>query len=163
MKSLEKNSKLVFFMFVIGYLVFKIYMSMNITNELMQSDAGGIAEGMGMIRGVTLGFSIIGTVVFVVATYIIYRSVYKKINRDNQTMIDRFRGVYFSNMAMLYIGSIIALFLSSFVFKGQTVLPLTIGIAVKLFLITGLNFILLDSEDSRIVPNMAAFGVLSLF
>lgn len=163
MKSFEKNSKLVFFMFVIGYLVFKIYMSMNITNELMQSDTGGIAEGMGMIRGVTLGFSIIGTVVFVVATYFIYRAVYKKINSDNQIMVDRFQGIYFSNMAMLYIGSIIALFLSSFVFKDQTVLPLTIGIAVKLFLITGLNFILLDGEDNRMVPNMAVFGALSLF
>lgn len=163
MKSFEKNSKLIFFMGMIAYLVFKLYMSMNITDELLQGEAGGLTEGIGMIKVVALVFGVLGTIVFVVATYFIYKAIYKKINGDNQIMLERFKGIYFSNMAMLYIGSIIALFLSSFIFEGQTMLPITIGIAVKLFLIMGLNFILIDGEDSRIAPNMATFALLSLF
>lgn len=163
MGKFEKNSKLAFALALIAYLAFKVYVAVSLMEEAFVDVAGSVPEEMGMIRNFSIVGGIIGTVVFVVATYFIYRAVYRNINRENPEMLERFQGIYFSNMTMLYIGSIVALVISSAVLKNQVLLPSVIGIVIKLFLILGINFILIDGENSRMVPNMATLGVLALF
>lgn len=163
MGKFEKNSKWAFALALIAYLAFKVYVAVSLMEEAFVDVAGSVPEEMGMIRNFSIVGGIIGTVVFVVATYFIYRAIYRNINRDNPEMLERFQGIYFSNMTMLYIGSIVALVISSFVLKNQVLLPSVIGIVIKLFLILGINFILIDGENSRMVPNMATLGVLALF
>ncbi len=168
MKSLERNSKKAFIVSIIAYLVFKTYNAINFFNTEMQ----GMSEVNEELKKVGQGgkifviaISIITTVLFILITYFICKGIFNSINKENTEMLERFSGIYFSNMTILYLFSIILIFLSTYLSDASWSRFFIIG-GIKVLIAIGINLLLLDKEedpDIRLVPNIVLFAVVFLF
>lgn len=168
MKKLEENSKKTFIVTIIIYLIYKIYMSINALGTNFK-DIPGAQEELKTAgqsgKVIVIMASIVTIALFIFLTYIICKSIFKNINVDNPKMLERFSGIYFSNMTVLYIFSIIISLFNNYLPEIPWIKFTIIGV-VKILIAIGFNMILLDNdEDSEIkmVPNIILFAVVFLF
>lgn len=168
MKSFEKNSKKAFIVTIIVYLIYKIYNAIHVLNNGLENIPGGQEELKAAEKGGTVFVvitAIVSTVLFIFLTYKICKWIFNKINVDNPKMLERFSGIYFANMTVLYIFSIILLLLTNYLPDTFWVRFVLLGL-IKVLIAAGLNLLLLDKEEDseiRTVPNIILYSVVFLF
>ena len=170
MKSFEKNSKKAFIVTIIIYLAYKIYNAIHVLNTALenilvsqeQKELEAVGKGGTVFVVIT---AIISTVLFIFLTYKICKWIFNKINVDNPKILERFSGIYFANMTVLYIFSIIILLLTDYLPDTVWVRFILLGL-IKILIAVGLNLLLLDKEEDseiRTVPNIILYSVVFLF
>lgn len=168
MKTFERNSIKAFVVSVIVYLACKIYMAIQILNTGLE-DIPGAQKGLNEVgKGGNIFViitSIILTIIFILLTYFICKSIFNNINKDNPRMLERFKGIYFANMTVLYIFSIILSLLSNY-FPEVTWIKIVITGIIRILIAVGFNLLLLDKDEDpeiRTAPNIILFAVVFLF
>lgn len=163
MEKLEKNSKYLFILSLLIYTPISIWNTIMSARELARENLGDAINMMAEYEKMAVGIGIVGTAIFIVLAYFIYRAIYRKINRENEYMIARFKDVFFLNMAVLYAGGTIVMLLNRFIISGIGIPILPIALGIKILLLIGLNSMIIEGEENRPVANTAAFSVLALF
>lgn len=168
MKSFEKNSKKAFIVTIIIYLAYKIYNAIHALNNGLENMPGEQKELEAVGKGGTVFVvitAIISTALFIFLTYKICKWIFNKINVDNPKILERFSGIYFANMTVLYIFSMIILLLTDYLPDTVWVRFILLGL-IKILIAVGLNLLLLDKEEDseiRTVPNIILYSVVFLF
>lgn len=168
MKSFEENSKKAFIVTIIIYLAYKIYNAIHVLNTDLENLPGSQEELKAAGKGGTVFVvitAIISTVLFIFLTYKICKSIFNNINVDNPKMLERFSNIYFANMTVLYIFSIIILLLTNYLPDTFWVRFVLLGL-IKVLIAVGLNLLLLEKEEDseiRTVPNIILYSVVFLF